>query len=27
VFRFTAPRLHATDRSVRRTFDGGFRVV
>ena len=22
--RFTAPRLHATDRSVRRTFGGGF---
>src|SRR6185437_10652537 len=27
VYRFTAPRLHATDRSVRRTLDGGFRVV
>ena len=25
--RFTAPRLHATDRSVRRTLGGGFRVV
>ena len=24
MFRFTAPRLHATDRSVRRTFGGGF---
>ena len=27
VFRFTAPRLHATDRSVRRTLGGGFRVA
>jgi hypothetical protein len=27
VSRFTAPRLHATDRSVRRTLGGGFRVV
>jgi len=27
VCRFTAPRLHATDRSVRRTLGGGFRVV
>ena len=27
VFRFTAPRLHATDRSVRRTLGGGLRVV
>ena len=25
--RFTAPRLHVTDRSVRRTLGGGFRVV
>lgn len=27
VYRLTAPRLHATDRSVRRTLGGGFRVV
>ena len=27
VSRFTAPRLHATDRSVRRTLGEGFRVV
>jgi hypothetical protein len=27
VSRFTAPRLHATDRSVRRTLGGGFRAV
>src|SRR5215467_13460887 len=27
VCRFTAPRLHTTDRSVRRTLDGGSRVV
>ncbi len=27
VYRLTAPRLHATDHSVRRTLDGDFRVI